>query len=157
MKLLHLFSILLLTITGTSCQSLKTFAAKLSTPEAVQIEASLLNLGILKAKQKGKISPGDAVAICNGFAIITSPGSAVSKIVPLTDLISDAAVSHHLLTPGTGLLIKETTAIIVNPALEPAPLVLGTLGPVAPPVLIPSPDNVITPPPTAPPVMGPLP
>ena len=99
-----------------SCTTLKKVGASLSTPQAVQVEASLADLAIAEAKAAGKISAGDAVAITNGMAIITTPGNAVSKIIPLTDLISDTAVTKGLLTPGTGLLIKDTTAIVVKTA-----------------------------------------
>jgi len=105
---------------------MKKWGAALSTPQAVQIEASLVNLGIQEAKIAGKIAPGDAIAISNGVAIITSPGSTVSKIVPLTQIISDEAVAHKILTPGTGLIIKDTTALVLKPtpaASVPSPTI----------------------------------
>lgn len=109
-----------------SCSTMKKWGAALSTPQAVQIEASLVNLGIQEAKIAGKIAPGDAIAISNGVAIITSPGSTVSKIVPLTQIISDEAVAHKILTPGTGLIIKDTTALVLKPtpaASVPSPTI----------------------------------
>lgn len=99
-----------------SCATVKKWGANLSTPQAVQIEATLADIGIDAAKASGKLSEGDAVAFKNGIAIITSQGSTVSKIVPMASLIDDTAVSKGLLTPGTGLIIKTDTALIIKAA-----------------------------------------
>lgn len=124
-------------LTLPSCSTVKKIGAALSSPNAVQIEASLADLAILEAKAAGKISEGDAVAIHTGVAIITSPGSTISKVIPLTDLVSDTAVSKGLLTPGTGLIIKATTALVIKPipaVQSPATGPQSTIPTILPPV-----------------------
>ena len=126
-------------LTLPSCSTVQKIGAALSTPKVVQIEASLADLAILEAKAAGKISEGDAVAIHTGVAIITSPGSTISKVIPLTDLVSETAVSKGLLTPGTGLIIKATTALVIKPipavptpTAAPQPTIPTILPPVGP-------------------------
>ena len=115
----------------SSCVTMKKLGASLSTPQAVQIEASLADVGLDIAKASGTLSTGDAVAFKEGIAIITSQGSSVSKIVPIASLVTDTAVAKHLLTPGTGAIIKDDTVIIVKVA---TPAAAAAAAPVAAPV-----------------------
>ena len=101
-----------------SCSTLKKVGASLSTPQAKAVEVQLANLGIQEAVNLGKLSPGDAVSIGNGIAVVTSGNSTVSKMVQLSEIGLDTAAQKGLISPGDNLIIKATTAVLTQ-ALAP--------------------------------------
>ena len=101
-----------------SCTTLKKVGASLSTPQAKAVEVQLANLGIQEAVNLGKLSPGDAVSIGNGIAVVTSGNSTVSKMVQLSEIGLDTAAQKGLISPGDNLIIKATTAVLTQ-ALAP--------------------------------------
>jgi len=102
-----------------SCTTMKQWGAALSTPKAKAVEVQLANLGIQEAVNLGKLSPGDAVSIGNGIAVVTSGNSTVSKMVQLGEIGLDVAAQKGLVSPGDNLIIKATTAVLTQ-ALAPA-------------------------------------
>lgn len=104
----------------TNCTMVQKLGAALSTPKAKQIEIGLAQIGLVGAVVGGMVSPGDALTIAKGVAIVTSAGDGSSKTVKLTKLGLDTAVAKGVVKPGDVVTIKEVTATI-TPAATPVP------------------------------------
>lgn len=117
------------TLALSSCSTMQKLGAALSTPEARQIEMGLTDLGLTAAVVTGKLTPGTALLIRDGVAVVTSGGTTLSKVQTLSDLGLTAAVNKGLLNPGDAVLIKDTTAIItqaiIPPTAESVPVTSG--------------------------------
>ncbi len=118
-------------LTLPSCTALKKVGASLSTPQAKAVEVQLANLGIQEAVNLGKLSPGDAVSIGNGIAVVTSGNSTVSKMVQLSEIGLDTAAQKGLISPGDNLIIKATTAVLTQALAPTTPA--AALTPATPP------------------------
>lgn len=94
--------------------------AFLKSPQGRQMIVSLEQLGATAAVASGKLTPGDALAINEGTAVLTSGDTAMSKIVSLGSIGLDAAASKNLIAPGDVVLIKDAGAIITK-AITPPP------------------------------------
>lgn len=103
----------------TSCTTMQKLGAALSTPKAKQIEIGLAQVGLVGAVAAGLVSPGDALTIAKGVAIVISADDGSSKTVKLAKLGLDTAVDKGIVKPGDVVTIKEVTAII-TPAPAPA-------------------------------------
>ena len=128
----HILIACLCMLTMSSCSTMKKIGAALTTTKAKQVELALVDVGLHVALADGVITPGDAITIGNGVAVITSGASTVSKVVALGDLGLKAAVNKGLVKPGDALLIKDSTAVITAAITTPAPLTL----PPAPPAIV---------------------
>lgn len=112
-------------LTVTSCGTLQKLGAALSTPKAKQIEIGLAQIGLVGAVVGGVVSPGDALTIAKGVAIVTSADDGSSKTVKLAKLGLDTAVSKGIVKPGDVVTINAVTATITPaPAAAPAPPVV---------------------------------
>ncbi len=113
-----------------SCTQWSQFTAALSTPKAKQIEVGLADIGLIGAVAGGVLSPGDAVSIAKGVAVITSSDTSESKIVNLSKLGLDTAVAKGVIKPGDVVQITQSSAIItpapIPPSNEAAPAVAPT-------------------------------
>lgn len=109
-----------LCLTMSSCETMQKLGAALSTPKAKQIEVGLAQIGLVGAVVGGMVSPGDALTIAKGVAIVTSADDGSSKVVGLTKLGLDTAVAKGVVKPGDVVTIKEVTATI-TPSAAPAP------------------------------------
>lgn len=103
-----------------SCGTMQKLGAALSTPKARQVEMDLAQIGLVGAVLGGVVSPGDALTIAKGVAIVTSPDDGSSKAVGLTKLGLDTAIAKGVVKPGDVVTIKEATATI-TPAAAPTP------------------------------------
>jgi len=112
----------------TNCTSLQKLGAALSTPRAKQIEIGLAQIGLVGAVVGGVVSPGDALTIAKGVAIVTSADDGSSKIVGLTKLGLDTAIDKGIVKPGDVVTIKEATATITPAAPAPPDAVELTTG-----------------------------
>lgn len=106
-------------LTITSCSAMQKLGAALSTPQAKQIEIGLAQVGLVGAVAGGMVSPGDALTIAKGVAIVISADDGSSKTVKLAKLGLDTAVDKGVVKPGDVVTIKEVTAVI-TPAAAPA-------------------------------------
>lgn len=103
-------------LTLSSCAG---FAAFMASP-AGQVTVALADLGLNMAAAKGKISPGDNVAIQRGLAIVTNPADPTSlKVFSLAELGLQTAVSKGVIKQGDALLIQEAGVIIKNAVIAP--------------------------------------
>lgn len=118
-KLLLLSGLCLLTV--PSCTTMQKLGLALSTPKAKQIEIGLAQIGLVGAVIGGVVSPGDALTIARGVAIVTSADTGSTKTVKLAKLGLDTAVDKGIVKPGDVVTIKEVTATI-TPAAAPAPV-----------------------------------
>lgn len=99
------------------------------SPQGRQMIVSLEQLGVSAAVASGKLSPGDAIAINEGTAVLTSGDTTISKIVSLGSLGLDTAANKNLIAPGDVVLIKDAGAIITK-AITPPPAPPAVMGPV---------------------------
>lgn len=100
----------------SSCAGLAAFMAS----PAGQVTVALADLGLNVAAAKGKIAPGDNVAIQRGLAIVTNPEDPTSlKVFSLAELGLSTAVSKGVIKQGDALLIQEAGVIIKSAFLEP--------------------------------------
>ncbi|MFZ2276309.1 MAG: hypothetical protein WAW39_00865 [Prosthecobacter sp.] len=100
----------------SSCAGIAAFMAS----PAGQVTVALADLGLNVAAAKGKIAPGDNVAIQRGLAIVTNPADPTSlKVFSLAELGLSTAVSKGVLKQGDALLIQEAGVIIKSAFLEP--------------------------------------
>jgi hypothetical protein len=113
---MKLLSLILL----TACIASFTSCAALLTPAAVQVEMSLATIGLQAAVAHGKVSPGDAIIIGKGVAVITSGDTTISKVVSLSNIGLDTAVAKGIINPGDSVLVKQATAVITQ-AITPPP------------------------------------
>ena len=111
----HILIACLCMLTMSSCSTMKKIGAALTTTKAKQVELALVDVGLHVALADGVITPGDAITIGNGVAVITSGAS-----------------NKGLVKPGDALLIKDSTAVITAAITTPAPLTL----PPAPPAIV---------------------
>lgn len=120
-------------LTLPSCTTWAKFTAALSTPQARQIERSLADLGLVGAVAGGVLSPGDAVTIAKGVAVVTSPDDGSSKVVNLAKLGLATAVAKGAVKPGDVVQITDATAIITPapPPIPPSNVVIPTVVPTA--------------------------
>lgn len=93
---------------------------------AGQTTMQLAELGLDVAAAKGKIKPGDKIAIKQGLAVVSSPDTATVKAFKLADLGLAAAVDRGLVKPGDAIVIQQAEAII-----KPA-VIAATTAPKAP-------------------------
>ncbi len=102
----------------------------LSTPKAKQMELSLAQAGLIGAVASGVLSPGDAVTIAQGIAVLTSADDGTSKVMKIEKLGLDTAISKGLVKPGDIVQIKETSALITSPppVTLPAPILPVVVG-----------------------------
>lgn len=107
-------------LTVSSCTTMQKLGAALSTPKAKQIEMDLAQIGLVGAVVGGVVSPGDALTIAKGVAIVTSADNGSSKVVGLTKLGLDTAIAKGVVKPGDVVTINEVTATI-TPVAAPAP------------------------------------
>lgn len=91
-----------------SCAGLVSFLASPAGQTVVQLSA----LGLELAAAKGKIKPGDSIALQKGLAIVTSPDTATVKTFKLAEIGLQAAVDRGLVKPGDAILIQQAEAII---------------------------------------------
>lgn len=124
----HILIACLCLLTVTSCSTMQQLGAALSTPKARQIELGLAQIGLVGAVVGGLVSPGDALTIAKGVAIVTADDGS-SKVVGLTKLGLDTAIAKGVVKQGDVVTIKEATALI-TPAPTPAtrPLIELTSG-----------------------------
>lgn len=114
-------------LTLPSCTTMQKLGAALSTPKAKQIEMGFAQIGLVGAVVGGVVSPGDALTIAKGVAIVTSADDGSSKVVGLTKLGLDTAVAKGVVKQGDVVTINEVTATITPaaaPAAAPAPPVI---------------------------------
>lgn len=98
-----------------SCAGLSSFLAS----PAGQTTVQLAELGLDVAAAKGKIKPGDAIAIKSGLAVVTSPDTSAVKAFKLSDIGLQAAVERGLVKPGDAILIQQAAAIITPAVVAP--------------------------------------
>ncbi len=110
----------------TNCTTMQKLGAALSTPKAKQIEIGFAQIGLVGAVVGGLVSPGDALTIAKGVAVITSADDGSSKTLKLTKLGLDTAVSKGIVKPGDVVTIKEVTAVITPAAVPAVPAVIET-------------------------------
>lgn len=120
--LLLIASLALLTV--TSCTTMQQLGAALSTPRAKQIEIGLAQIGLVGAVVGGLVTPGDALTIARGVAIITSADDGSSRTLKLAKLGLDTAVSKGIVKTGDVVTIKEVTAVITPAPAAVAPVVV---------------------------------
>lgn len=108
-------------LTMTSCDTMQKLSAALSTPKAKQIEMGFAQIGLVGAVVGGVVSPGDALTIAKGVAIVTSAEDGSSKTVKLAKLGLDTAVAKGVVKPGDVVTINEVTATITPAPTVPAP------------------------------------
>jgi|GEM_PF-1777558 len=103
-------------LTLSSCAP---FTAFMASP-AGQATLALADLGLNAAAAKGKISPGDNVAIQRGLAIVTNPADpATLKVFTLAELGLQTAVNKGVIKSGDALLIQEAGVIIKSAVMQP--------------------------------------
>ncbi|WP_397384722.1 hypothetical protein [Prosthecobacter sp.] len=103
-------------ISLSSCAGMTAFLAS----NAGQATIALADLGLNLAAAKGKITPGDNVAIQRGLAIVTNPADPTSiKVFSLAELGLQTAVNKGVIKQGDALLIQEGAAIIKNAVIAP--------------------------------------
>jgi hypothetical protein len=103
----------------SSCAPFTAFMAS----NAGQATVALAELGLNVAAAKGKITPGDNVAIQRGLAIVTNPADPTSvKVFSLAELGLQAAVARGVIKQGDALIIQEGAAIIKSAIIIPQPL-----------------------------------
>lgn len=123
MKTKHTTRLILAAITCLlcSCAGMLSFLASPAGQTVVQ----LADLGLTVAAAKGKIKPGDSIALQKGLAIVTSPDTATVKTFKLAEIGLQAAVDRGLVKPGDAILIQQAEAII-------KPAVIAMTAPKAP-------------------------
>jgi hypothetical protein len=94
-------------MTLASCSFLASAAGR-------QMVVSLAELGVQAAVNHGKLSPGDALTINRGVAIVTDGDTTLTKVVKIGELGLQSAVNSGLVQDGDAVLIKEATAVITK-------------------------------------------
>lgn len=116
---LKIITVCLCMLSLNSCAPFTAFMAS----NAGQATVALAELGLNVAAAKGKITPGDNVAIQRGLAIVTNPADPTSvKVFSIAELGLQAAVARGAIKQGDALIIQEGAAIIKSAIIAPQPV-----------------------------------